>query len=114
MPYKTKFREIEMPKTAAEMQALSGDANSLRSLGAANYRKLNQVYPKSEMCYVMASMFVITEKVTEKLSQGALGDHNEKGMAYFMDGVRRAARQSGDLNTAGHLHDRIAEIKGKL
>ena len=45
MPYKTKFREVQMPQTREDFAALGADANSMRSFGAAFYRSFVRNLP---------------------------------------------------------------------
>lgn len=67
MPYKTRFREVKTPKSAADMRAIGTDANSLRSMGAAMYRQLSTAYPSS-MPRIADVFFAAYEKIAGFIS----------------------------------------------
>jgi len=108
MPYKTKFRKVDTPKNAAEMEALGGDANSMRSLGAAQYREAR--VKVANMLHYGAMIFAGTETFMQRYYGGA----DSKSLNYMMDGFRRAARQAGDHETAQNLPEAIGQMKSRL
>ena len=58
MPYKTRFREIELPENDRQLEPLLRDANSLRSLGAATYREMAPGFQKYGH-HKMLEMFIV-------------------------------------------------------
>ena len=107
MPYKTKFRDVKVPKNSAEIEAFPKDANSLRSWGAAQYRELAKTCPVSNRCYTGAAIYAGTDMFVHDV----LGHDEHRDMKYMTDGFRRAARQAGDHETAEHLLDMIDQVK---
>ncbi len=120
MPYKTKFRKIELPPSEQGVDvyqrawdAISGDANSRRSLGAAVYAQFvnkPRIYykdgnPDRQGVPVNMSVAVadFPAKVIREIQPDADLSKCEITARYFREGILKAATDAGDAETAKYV-----------
>ncbi|MBI5061863.1 MAG: hypothetical protein HZB67_06160 [Candidatus Aenigmarchaeota archaeon] len=110
MPYKTKFREVNVPTNAEELRKLGSDANSMRSFGAASYRALHERETGKIVLHTLISSYdkiafpVIQEEIPSALP------NEKRAFIYFLQGIGRAAKKEGDSEIRGYVSNKLKEI----
>ncbi len=115
MPYKTKFREVDVPKTREEFDALGYDANTLRSLGAACYNQISGHVPswlRSDV--VLRGLADVYEKIIEPTLREANPDaipRERQLHKYMLEGMQKAARKSGNEKMKEYISRKLRSLK---
>ena len=115
MPYKTKFREVEVPKTDEDVMALASDANSARSWGAATYREFNRenapAWLSDKSAFLRASIDLYESIVEPRLLQEnpAAIPKSERFNTYFLQGMLREARAANDTEIIEYISGKLAQ-----
>ena len=116
MPYKTKFREIEMPQNAGELRAVGTDANSMRSLGAAAYRSIGQLHTEEQMRIITDAILSAYDKVITPslMAEGRTTQlpRERKAHLYAMEGMQKAAERAGHSDNAEYIAQALKQLKG--
>ncbi len=118
MPYKTKFREIKVPQTMQEMQALGQDANSLRSFGAAEYKQfIESGCTPQGMQIIITAISGAYDKVIRPLAESGEIEVNlareRQAQTYIMEGFARAAGQMGDRGVVEYISQALERLKSE-
>ena len=99
MPYKTRYREIELPENDRQLEPLLRDANSLRSLGGATYREMApgfKQYGHDKMLQVFLAFAGKLENPAKTVWKERYPPGARRKLRYFMQGFQTAAQDGGD------------------
>lgn len=116
MPYKTKFREMELPKTPEEDAAIGSDANTLRSYGAAIYKDFGLKIKYPEKMLDIAKTFLGAQAAWESdlrvNGKAKKIPRSRRAHKYTMQGFMMGAQELGNTKVAEYVEQRLRELYG--